>query len=82
MILVDLHVPLALLLPVLQLICPYNALLGGYTFEHGDNSGHHSLKAAEVHVSTFVHSVENLVGVLLDLVLDVHLSTVLVHGLT
>ena len=74
--------PLALLLPVLELLGPDNALLGGYLVEHGKNARHHALKSAEVHVCAFVHSVEHLVGVLLHLVLDVHLAALLVHGLT
>lgn len=66
---------------MLELLSPDNALLGRDLLEHCQDSGHHSLEAAEVHVGTFVHSVENLVGVLLNLVLNVHLSALLVHGL-
>jgi hypothetical protein len=75
-------VPLALLFPVLQLLSPDDAFLGGYLLEHGENTRHHALKSAEVHVCSFVHSVEHLISVLLDLVLDVHLAALLVHGLT
>jgi hypothetical protein len=75
-------VPLALLFPVLQFLGPDDAFLGGYLLEHGENSRHHALESAEVHVRTFVHSVEHLIGVFLDLVLDVHFATLLVHGLT
>jgi hypothetical protein len=74
-------VPLALFFPVLQFLGPDDAFLGRYLLEHGENTGHHALESAEVHVCSFVHSVEHLVGVLLDLVLDVHLATLLVHGL-
>jgi hypothetical protein len=44
------------------------------------DSGHHALEAAEVNMGTLVQGVENLIGVLLYLVLDVHLATLLVEG--
>ena len=43
------------------------------------DSGHHALEAAEVDVGTLVQGVKNLIGVLLNLVLDVHLAALLVE---
>merc|ERR1719453_1835046 len=80
--LVDLDVPLAGLLPLLELVLPDEALLVAHLLEHLGDARHHALEAAEVHVRAVVHAVEDLVGVLLDLVLDVHLAAVHVGLLT
>merc|ERR1719235_1991906 len=74
--LVDLDVPLARLLPLRELVLPAEALLLGNALKHLGDAGHHALEAAEVHVRAVVHAVEDLVGVLLHLVLDVHLAAV------
>merc|ERR1712216_401278 len=80
--LVDLDVPLAGLLPLGELVLPDEALLGGDLLEHASDARHHALKAAEVRVRAVVHALEDLVRVLLDLVLDVHLAAVDVGLLT
>merc|ERR1711988_1956713 len=74
--LVDLDVPLARLLPLLELLLEVEALLLAHTLQHLGDARHHALEAAEVHVRALVHALEDLVGVLLDLVLDVHLAAV------
>ncbi len=76
--LIHLHVPLPTLLPVLEDIRPHQTFLGAYSLEHGEDTRHHAFEAAEVHVRTSVHAVENFVRVLLDLVLYVHLAARLV----
>ena len=48
--LVDLHVPLALLLQVSQLLLPVHALLLGDGLKHFQNARHHALQTAEVAV--------------------------------
>jgi hypothetical protein len=50
----------------------------GNILEHFLDSRHHSLEAAEVHVGTVLKLCENLIGIFFDLVLDVHLSSLLV----
>ena len=42
------------------------------------NAGHHALEAAEIDVGTLVELIEDLVGILLHFVLDVHFTTALV----
>merc|ERR1719345_600532 len=69
--LVDLDVPLAVLLPLLELVLPDDALLLGDAVKHLQDARHHALQAAEVHVAAVVHAREDLVGVLAHLVLDV-----------
>merc|ERR1712070_661321 len=49
--LVDLDVPLAVLLPLLELVRPDEALVGGHLLEHLGDAGHHALQAAEVHLA-------------------------------
>ena len=73
--LVDLNVPLLLLLQALDPLVVVNVLASGNSLEHVLDSRHHSLKTAEVDVGTVLELGENLVGVFLDLVLDVHLSS-------
>lgn len=46
--------------------------------QHILDSGHHALQSAKVHVRSVLQLIEDLVGVLLDLVLNVHLSSLLV----
>jgi hypothetical protein len=55
-----------------------NVLLCSNSLEHILNSRHHSLETTEVDVCSVAKLVENLIGVFLYLVLDVHLSTLLV----
>ena len=50
--------------------------------KHILDSRHHSLKSTEVHVSTRVKLGEDLIRVLLNLILDVHLSSTLVLAFT
>merc|ERR1712125_66900 len=76
--LVDLDVPLLGLLEPLDPLVVVDSLLLANSREHFLNSRHHSLESAEVHVRAVLELVEDLVGVLLDLVLDVHLSPLLV----
>merc|ERR1719329_286731 len=72
--LVNLNVPLACLLPLLELVLPDDALLLRDLLEHVGDARHHALKSAEIHVRAVVHAREDLVLVLLHLVLDVHLA--------
>ena len=78
MTLINLNVHLVVVLESLVELVPVKTLLGGHTLEHLQNPRHHSLETAEVHVGSVLHEVKDLVGVLLDLVLNVHLSTALV----
>lgn len=71
--------PLPLLLPVLELLAPVDSLLGADALEHLQDARHHSLESTEVDVSTLVQPGEDVVGVLLHLVLNVHLATPLVQ---
>ena len=74
--------PLLLGLEALEPLIIGDALALADTLEHVLNTGHHTLETTEVDVSTGVKLVEDLVSVLLNLVLNVHLSTVLVLLLT
>jgi hypothetical protein len=47
--------------------------------EYHLDAGHHALEAAEVDMGTLVKGVEHLIGILLNLVLNVHLATLLVE---
>jgi len=76
--LVDLNVPLSLLLKSLDEFIVVHSLGLTDSGKHILNSRHHSLQTAEVHVGTILKLLEDLIGVLLNLVLDVHLSSVLV----
>ena len=76
--LVHLHVPLALLLETGEVLFEVDALGLADILEHVLDARHHALKTAEVHVRALVECVEHLVSVLLNLVLDVHLATLLV----
>lgn len=80
--LVHLNMPLLGLLKSLEPLVVRNSLLLTDSLEHVLDSRHHSLKSAEVDVGTGVKLVEDLVGVLLDLILNVHLSSLLVLLLT
>jgi len=53
-----------------------NTLGLGNSLEHIIDSGHHSLKTAKVDVGAVFELLENFIGVFLDLVLDVHLSSI------
>ncbi len=70
--------PLLLGLQPLDPLLVIQSLLLADLGQHILNSGHHSLQPAEVDVRPVVQLGENLVGVLLHLVLDVHLSPLLV----
>ena len=74
--------PLLLGLEALEPLIIGDALALADTLEHVLNTGHHTLETTEVDVSTGVKLGEDLVSVLLNLVLNVHLSTVLVLLLT
>ena len=76
--LVNLHVPLLVLLELRQLLLPALPSLLRHLLEGVLNPRHHSLQTTEVDVSTTIQKLENLIAVLLDLVLDVHLATALV----
>merc|ERR1719183_2487385 len=80
--LVDLDVPLLGLLQALDPFIVINILLLGNSLQHILDSGHHSLQTAEVDVRTILQLLKDLIGVLLDLVLDVHLATGLVSLFT
>jgi hypothetical protein len=71
-------VPLSLLLKSLDEFFVINSLALAHLSKHILNSRHHSLQTAEVHVGTGIKLGEDLIGVLLNLVLDVHLSSLLV----
>jgi hypothetical protein len=74
--------PLLLLLESLDPLVVVKSLLGGNSLEHVLDSRHHTLKTAEVHVSTVLELGEDLISVFLNLVLDVHLSSALVQRFT
>ena len=76
--LVDLNVPLLLLLQALDPLIVVNALAGSNFLEHILDSRHHTLKTAEVDVGSVLQLGEDLIGVFLNLVLDVHLATLLI----
>mmetsp|Transcript_20560 Transcript_20560/g.31201 ORF Transcript_20560/g.31201 Transcript_20560/m.31201 type:complete len:217 (-) Transcript_20560:388-1038(-) len=73
------------LLGLLESLDPFivvNSLGLTHAGKHVLNSRHHSLKSAEVHVSTSLKLAEDLISVLLNLILDVHLASLLVLLLT
>ncbi len=70
--------PLLGLLESLEPGIVVNVLVGTGLLEHILDSRHHSLKTTEVDVGSVVELLENLISVLLNLVLDVHLSSALV----
>ena len=70
--------PLLLGLEALEPLIIVELLAFAHTLEHVLNTGHHSLETTEVDVGTVVKLVEDLIGVLLNLVLNVHLSSLLV----
>mmetsp|Transcript_15434 Transcript_15434/g.33427 ORF Transcript_15434/g.33427 Transcript_15434/m.33427 type:complete len:349 (-) Transcript_15434:60-1106(-) len=74
--------PLLGLLESLDPLIVINSLLFAHTSKHVKNSRHHSLESAEVHVSTSLKLGKDLISILSNLVLDVHLSSTLVHGFT
>merc|ERR1719487_610472 len=80
--LVDLDVPLAVLLPLLLDLGPVETLALGDPLQHFCDPRHHALEAAEIDVRALVHAVEDLVRILLDLILDVHLAAVCVRLLS
>jgi len=71
-------VPLLLLLQTLEPFVVVKSLIGSNSLEHVLDSWHHSLQTAEVDVSTVVELGKDLISVFLNLVLDVHLSSLLV----
>ena len=73
--LVDFDVPLLVLLELLAPLVVVDVLACGDSLEHILDTRHHSLKTTEVDVGTVFELGENFVGVFLDLVLDVHLSS-------
>mmetsp|Transcript_8162 Transcript_8162/g.18080 ORF Transcript_8162/g.18080 Transcript_8162/m.18080 type:complete len:391 (-) Transcript_8162:65-1237(-) len=74
--LVDFDVPLLGLLQLLDPDVVVDFLLGGNSLEHVLDTRHHSSETTEVDVGPVLELLEDLVGVFLDLVLDVHLSSV------
>jgi hypothetical protein len=80
--LVDFNVPLLLLLESLEPFIVVDVLACGNSLEHILDSRHHSLKTTEVDVGTVFELGENFISVFLDLVLDVHLSSLGVHLFT
>mmetsp|Transcript_14041 Transcript_14041/g.20423 ORF Transcript_14041/g.20423 Transcript_14041/m.20423 type:complete len:349 (-) Transcript_14041:121-1167(-) len=76
--LVYLNMPLLGLLKSLAPLIVVNILIGTDGLEHILNSRHHSLKTTEVDVGSVVKLLEYLISILSYLILDVHLSTVLV----
>ena len=66
--------PLAFLLEAFDIVLEVDALRGAHVFQHPQHAWHHALEAAKVHVRSFVEPIENVIGVLLHLVLDVHLA--------
>lgn len=72
--LVDLDVPLLVLLELGQLLVPALASPLRHLLKGVLDSRHHPLQTAEVDVRAAVQELEDLVAVLLDLVLNVHLA--------
>jgi hypothetical protein len=70
--------PLLLALKFLNPLFVIQSLGLAHLSKHILNSRHHSLQSTEVDVSTVVQLVENLIGILLNLILNVHLSSILV----
>mmetsp|Transcript_21509 Transcript_21509/g.32028 ORF Transcript_21509/g.32028 Transcript_21509/m.32028 type:complete len:348 (+) Transcript_21509:155-1198(+) len=80
--LVDLNVPLLGLLQTLEPSIVVKSLGFSNSLKHGLDTRHHTLKTTEVDVSTIGKLVKDLIGVFLNLVLDVHLSSRLVFLFT
>jgi hypothetical protein len=80
--LVNLHMPLLVVLQSLNPLLIINSLGFANLRQHILNTRHHSLQTAEVHVRTILQLVEDFIGILLNLVLDVHFATLLVVLLT
>ena len=72
--LVHFYMPLAFLLEAFDIVLEVDALRGAHVFQHPQHAWHHALEAAKVHERSFVEPIENVIGVLLHLVLDVHLA--------
>mmetsp|Transcript_45079 Transcript_45079/g.134563 ORF Transcript_45079/g.134563 Transcript_45079/m.134563 type:complete len:343 (-) Transcript_45079:34-1062(-) len=67
------------MLQALNELVVLHALLLAHALQHLLDAWHHALEATEVHVAARVaQQVKDLVGILLNLVLDVHLATALV----
>jgi hypothetical protein len=76
--LVDLNVPLLGLLESLEPLVVVKSLGSSNSLEHILDTRHHTLKTTEVDVGTTGKLLEDLIGVFLNLILDVHLSSGLV----
>jgi len=74
--------PLLGLLESLDPLFVINSFALAHFSKHILNARHHAFQPAKVHVSTTLKLLEDLVRVLLYLILDVHLSTLLVLLLT
>jgi len=73
--LVDFDVPLLGLLQALEPSIEVKSLLLGNSLEHVLDARHHTLKTTEVDVGSVLELGKNLISVFLNLVLDVHLSS-------
>mmetsp|Transcript_44221 Transcript_44221/g.68927 ORF Transcript_44221/g.68927 Transcript_44221/m.68927 type:complete len:273 (-) Transcript_44221:421-1239(-) len=74
--------PLTILFEFLSELVVVNAFGSRNLLQHVLDSRHHTFKPAKINVSSLVQSIKNLICVLLDAVLDVHLSTVLIRLLS
>ena len=76
--LVHLNVPLLLGLQSLEPLVVVDSLLVTDFLQHVLDSRHHTLESTEVDVGATVELAEDLISILFNLILDVHLSTLLV----
>ena len=70
--------PLLVLFQLRQLLVPALSSLLGHPLERVLDPRHHPLQTTEVDVRSAVQELEDFIAVLLNLVLHVHLATVLV----
>mmetsp|Transcript_29335 Transcript_29335/g.39151 ORF Transcript_29335/g.39151 Transcript_29335/m.39151 type:complete len:255 (-) Transcript_29335:583-1347(-) len=80
--LINLYMPLLTFLQTLQPLVIIQSLTFSNSFQHLLNSRHHTLQPTEVNVRTIAEFIKDLISVFLDLVLNVHLTTLLVLLLT
>ena len=73
--LVDFHMPLLGLLQTLEPRIVVEILALGNTLEHRLDSRHHTLESTKVNVRTVVQLGKDLISILFNLILNVHLST-------
>mmetsp|Transcript_13728 Transcript_13728/g.20411 ORF Transcript_13728/g.20411 Transcript_13728/m.20411 type:complete len:228 (-) Transcript_13728:515-1198(-) len=77
--LIDFNMPLPCLFKFFQKFFVVHSFLTGHALQHGQNSGHHTLKSAEVNVGPVFELLEDFIGVLFHLVLDIHFASLRVR---